>query len=272
MNLLKEYKKHLKNNKMATSTEQVLRNKIEKAVEGHYYIHVFRKDGKLKTSHIKLSGADLMFKKDVTFMYVRSIRHAGRQDDLQEYLKENGVDASQAATVMSDCYTAHNAVAHESEIKAEIDNIPSSNKVKRDPVPLSTIIGMQSLLEGYKANMKAKKESPTEYSTPKVRNTRNDLKSRLENLEEGKVLDISKYDPSKGTGVKTTKATSKGSRRPICASAELNRVVFDFSLDTNIAINALVSMGYTADRASAIISAAQTTKPVDISKIAVARK
>lgn len=257
---------------MATSTEQALRTKIEKAVEGHYYIHVFRKDGKLKTSHIKLSGADLMFKKDVTFMYLRSIRHAGRQDDLTEYLRENGVDSSQISSVMADCYTAHNLAAHEAEVKAEIDNIPASNKVKRDPVSLSTIIGMQSLLEGYKANVKAKKESPAEYSTPKVRTARNDLKSRLENLEEGKVLDISQFDPAKGTGVKTTKLTSKGSRRPICASTELSRVVFDFSRDTNIAINALVSMGYSAERASAIISAAQTTKPVDITKIAVPRK
>lgn len=255
---------------MSSPRVQALKSSIEKAAAGHYYIHIFKKDGKLKRSHIKLSGFDLMFKKDPTFLYVRSLRHAGRAEDLLEYLSENGFgDDSQNRQFLADSYSAGNCEHYLDAIQAEVDNIPVSKPKKKESMSLADIISKRTVFEGFKvSNLKTEAEAP-QMVTPKVRSSRNDLSSRLASLDDDKVLDITHFDVAKGTGVKTTKRTAKGSRRPLSSSGELNKVVFDFNKGTDIAVAALMSMGYAADVAANILTAAQTVKNGDLSKIAL---
>jgi hypothetical protein len=246
---------------MSSSRVEALQTKIQKASEGHYYIHVSRKDGKIKTSHIKLSGCDQMFKKDPAFMYVSSLRHAGCSTDLIEYLVDNGCDDAQVRGYLADAYTATNVHHRNAEITAEINGMPSVKKEKKDVVALGDIAKLRSVLEGFKvASGKTKEEEP-KMVTPKVRTSRTDLASRLSGLEEDKVLDISNFDTNKNTGVKTTKRTTKGSRRPLAATGDLNKVVFDFNKSTDVAVAALVSMGFTVEKATSVMDAAQVSKP-----------
>ena len=260
---------------MANQRIESLKSKIEKADEGHYFIHAFKKDGAFKTSHIKLSGAVQMFKKDPAFIYVRGLRHSGHHDELLEFLMENGFEESQVRSYLADAYTAQNYEAYMSEIDTEVANISVSKKEQiREHVPLKRINEIRAALESFKMSAAAPKpkEEPV-YTTPKISQAvnRNDLKARLAALEDSKVLDVSHYDALKGTGAKTSNRTSKGTRRPLSSSGELNKVVFDFARDTQIAVNALVNMGYTTDRALQIVDAAQAVKPVDLSGIAVKR-
>lgn len=258
---------------MAAHRIQSLKSKIEKADEGHYFIHAFKKDGVFKTSQIKLSGASQMFKKDPTFIYVRALRHAGHHNELLEYLVENGFDETQSRSYLADAYTAANYETFSSEIDSEVSKLGSSKKDNKEHVSLKRINEIRAALENYKAsNMKTVKETAApEYTTPKPVQTvsRNDLKSRLATLEDGKVLDVSGYDAVKGTGVKTTTRTVKGTRHPLSTVGELNRVVFDFTRNTDIAVSALVAMGYTQERATTIVTAAHNSHPTDLSGIAV---
>jgi hypothetical protein len=253
---------------MATPRAQALKSKIDKACEGHYYIHVFKKDGKMKTSHIKLSGYNQMFKKDPAFMYVRSLRHAGVDNDIIEYLVDNGFDNSQSRAYLRDSYNAETYESHQSEIDAELDAIPRVEKEKKEAVSLDRIISVKHMLESVKAAAGESNEIPA-VATPKLRGTKVDLKSRLTALDDGMVLDITHFDLLKKTGIKTTKRTSKGTRRPLASSGLLERIVYNFAKGPEVAIHALVSMGMTTDEASAAYSAATTTKTADLSKVAV---
>lgn len=257
---------------MSTPRAQALKSKIDKASEGHYYIHVFKKDGKMKTSHIKLSGYQQMFKKDPAFMYVRSLRHAGVDNDVLEYMVDNGFDNTQVRSYLRDSYSAENFEALQLEIDSELASIPHVEKEKKEAISLDRIISVKHMLESVKATAGESNEIPAA-TTPKLRANKGDLKSRLTALEDGMVLDITHFDLLKKTGIKTTKRTSKGTRRPLSSSGLLERIVYNFGKGPEVAIHALISMGMSSDEASAAYSAATTTKTADLSKVAIgARK
>jgi hypothetical protein len=255
---------------MGASNEQVFKNKIDKAVTGHYYIHVFRKDGKLKTSHIKLSGYRQMFVKDPEFMYVYTLRHAGRQPELLEYLTEMGFADADVRTYLRDSYTAASQATLAAEIEAELAAIPVVKKEEKKSVSLNYIISLKPLLEGARtaATKTASGDDIPAPSTPKQR-ARTDLKSRLDALEEDKVIDISHYDAVKNNGIKTGKRTVKGTRRPLAATGDLHRVVFDFEKSVDVAVAALQAMGMTPEAAKAAMMSASASKPADLGRFAV---
>jgi hypothetical protein len=255
---------------MSGSNEQSIGTKIQKAADGHYYIHVFRKDGSLKTSHIKLTGFKQMFEKDPEFMYVFSLRHAGKASDLLEYMTRLGFAESDVRTYMQDSYTAANATSMSANISTELNSIPVVKKESKRKVSLDEIIALKPHLDSLRSVKAAPEEMPAP-STPKATASRSktDLKSRLDALDEGKVLDITHYDASKNNGIKTSKRTVKGSRRPLAASGDLNRVVFDFEKSVDVALAALVSMGMTETQAKHAMSAAQVSKPASLAKIAI---
>jgi hypothetical protein len=255
---------------MSSSSEQSFKTKLDKAVAGHYYIHVFRKDGKLKTSHIKLSGYSQMFVKDPEFMYVFSLRHAGKFQDLLEYMTSLNFAETDVRTYLKDAYTASNYTSLVADINAELSSIPSVKKEPKREVSLSEIINLKPLLDGVRSGkaIVAAEEMPVP-STPKNTRSKTDLKSRLDALEEDKVLDITSFDVAKGTGIKTGKRTVKGTRRPLAATGDLNRVVFDFDKSADVAIAALQAMGMTETAAKAALSNVQSSKVSSLSKIAI---
>lgn len=258
-----------KKERMSASSAESLGNKIDKANKAHRYIHVFKKeDGTFKTSLIKLSGYQKMFKDTPTFMYARTLRHAGKSEDLLEYMGTFGYSTSEVHSYLNDSYNASNYEANLDIIEGEIATIPVEHKEKREVISLDSIISMRGLLDNFKPTVSKSKDEIPEPSTPKVKGARTDLKSRLEGLETDKVLDITHFDPSKGTGIKTTKRT-KGTRKPLSSVGDLNRVVFDFNKGTDIAVSALIAMGFAADRATAVVAAAQTIKPQPLSNIAI---
>jgi hypothetical protein len=255
---------------MSSASEQSFKTKLDKAVEGHYYIHVFRKDGKLKTSHIKLSGYRQMFVKDPEFMYVFSLRHAGKSADLLEHMTNLGFAEADVRTYLKDSYTASNYVSLEADIQAELGLVPSVKKEPKRAVSLSEIIGLKPLLDTVRSSApKTGADDMPAPSTPKNPRNKTDLKSRLDGLEEDKVLDISGFDTTKGKGIKTTKRTIKGTRRALAATGDLNRVVFDFEKSVDVAIAALVSMGMTETQAKNAMTSAQKAKPASLAKIAI---
>ncbi len=255
---------------MSSTSEQSFKSKVDKAVEGHFYIHVFRKDGKLKTSHIKLSGYRQMFVKDPEFTYVHSLRHAGKVADLLEHMTNLGFVESDVRTYLKDSYTATNYVSLEGDIHAELGLIPSVKKEPKRAVSLAEIIGLKPLLDATRSStVKAASDDMPAPSTPKNPRNKADLKSRLDGLEEDKVLDISGFDTTKGKGIKTTKRTVKGTRRALAASGDLNRVVFDFEKSVDVAISALMSMGMTENQAKNAMTSAQKAKPASLAKIAI---
>jgi len=259
---------------MSGSSEQSFKSKVEKAAEGHYYIHVFRKDGKLRTSHIKLSGYRQMFVKDPEFIYAYSLRHAGRMPELVEYMTSLGFEDSAVRTYLQDAYNASNADRMAGDIHAELSSVPVVRKEVKKTMSLDEIISLKPLLDAARVSASGAKtadEIPAP-STPKATTTRSrtDLKSRVDALEEDKVLDISHYDSVRNNGIKTVKRTVKGVRRPLAASGNLSRVVFDFGRDVEIAVAALVSMGMTNEAARSSMTAAQSVKSGgDLSKVAI---
>jgi ribosomal protein L7/L12 len=258
---------------MTSSAEDVFKNKITKADAGHYYIHVFKKDGAIKTSHIKLSGYKQMFEKNPQFMYVYSLRHAGVETDLVEYLTKSGfTNSDELRTLLRDSYTSLNASMMTNQIETEIAHIPVTKKDdKKKSVSLQYIISLKEVLDNTKSQVKraAVDDAPAAPSTPKTR-SKADLDSRLDDLPEDKVLDITHYDPITDIGIKTAKRTVKGSRRPLAAAGKMSRIVCDFSKKgADNAEKALVSLGMTKDAARNAVSAAQSSKTASLSRIAI---
>ncbi len=250
---------------MSSSRADNLSTKVQKAKDGHYYIHVSKKDDKFRTSHIKLTGFEQFFRKDSTFVYARSIRLAGKTADLTEYLGTMGYAASDIQGHLSNSYTGANAESKLAEIEAEINAIPSNKKEKREIPTLDEIIGLKTAIEGFKPSvaLKAAKEAVPEMVPLKVRSSsRSDLASRLTSLEDDKVMDITSYDPSKNTGIKTVKRPKSGPRRALSSNGVLNKVVFDFTKPTDVVVSFLMSLGHSKDEAVMILAAAESVKPV----------
>jgi hypothetical protein len=258
-----------------SAKEQVFSKKVQKASAGHYYIHISKDaEGKTKTSNIKLSGFRQMFERDSQFIYNPALRVAGREEVLLEYLISLGYSEKDVLAYLKESYTLSNCNTRFGEIEREIQSIPAPVKEEKKQISLDEIIRLRPLLDTAKVSGKAveSETSPSEMTSFKSK-SRNDLKSRLEGIEDEKVLDISLFDVAKGKGVKTTKRTTNGTRRPLASSGLLNRVVFDFSKDSNIAVQALVSLGMTQSASeTAVNSALSSAKTASLDKIAVSRK
>jgi hypothetical protein len=248
---------------MSTSQESLQRN-IEKARNEHYYIHVTKKGDELKTSHIKLSGCELMFKKNPEFVYAFDLRHAGVPSVLLEYLVSKGVTETQAREFINGSYTATNYMSLVTEIQRELMSIPSSKKEVKKNVSLDYIISMKPHLDTARAANKT--ETEVEFTELKKARNKNDLESRLAVLEDEKVIDITHFDSEKKSGIKTIKRTKNGSRRSLSVSGNLSRVVYDFKSGVDAGIKALVYMGFTQDKATKIMNDANTSKVVDLKK------
>lgn len=253
---------------MTSSAEVVFGNKIAKASAGHYYIHVFKKDEVLKTSHIKLSGYLQMFEKNPAFMYVYSLRHAGVESDLLEYMTKSGFSETDVRSQLKDSYTSSNYTLKQREISAEIANLPVVKKDEKKSVSLRYIMSLKEVLDNTKNVKRVADDAVAAPSTPKSR-SKTDLDSRLDALPEDKVLDITHYDSATGGGIKTGKRTVKGTRRPLAVSGKLNRVVYDFAKGPDAAIAGLISMGMSQDSARAAVNAAVASKTADLSRVAI---
>jgi hypothetical protein len=259
-----------------SAKEQVFSKKVQKATQGHYYIHVSKDtEGNFKTSNIKLSGFRQMFEKNPQFIYTHSLRCAGTESTILEYLTSLGYSDKDVRTYLKDSYTATNVNTRLGDIETEISSIPVAPKEERKSISLDDIIRLRPLLDSVKTvstGKTAENGSSAEMTSFKSK-ARTDLNSRLEALEDDKVLDITHFDTAKGKGVKTTKRTVNGSRRPLASAGSLNRVVFDFSKGTDIAVQALVSMGMTLGAAeTAVSTAAAAAKTLSLDKVAVSRK
>lgn len=252
---------------MSTSQESLQRN-IEKARAEHYYIHVCKKGDDFKTSHIKLSGCELMFRKNAEFTYAFDLRHAGTPSVLLEYLVSKGVAETQARDFLKGSYTATNYMSLINEIQRELMSIPSVKKDAKKAVPLDYIISMKPHLDSVRSANKT--ETEVEFTELKKSRNKNDLESRLAVIEDDKVLDISHFDDEKKNGIKTTKRAKNGSRRTLANSGNLSRVVYDFKNGVDAGVKALVYLGYTQDKATKIMNDASAVKVVDLKKCVTA--
>ena len=252
-----------------TSAEAVFMSKIDKANNGHYYIHVSKKGDVFKTSHIKLSGYRQMFEKTPDFMYVYTLRHAGLKEDLMGYLTKAGFPEDEIRKVLSnDSYTGTNFVGKQRQIDLELANVPVVKKDEKKSISLNYIISLKEVLDKTKITKQAADDACAAPSTPKSR-VKNDLKSRLDGLSEDKVLDITSFDAATNGGIKTAKRTVKGTRRPLAASGDLNRVVYDYAKGNEVAEKALVFLGMTEAAARNAVKAAMNNKTASLSRVAI---
>lgn len=251
---------------MAASNKQLqIKNKIVKAGEGHYYIHISKKDDKFHSTNIKLGGCYKMFA-DPSFIYVKSLRHAGHYETLFEYFKVNGFDETTINTELSNFYCRENFESLREVIEAEIAAIPKAKKADKG-VSLDEIVKMNEEIKGFK--MTNPDDDVPVPRTPRPKTSKKDLKARLDNLEEDKVLDISGFDIAKGTGIKTVKRPLKTTKKFLSSTGELNKIIFDFNKELDIAAAALISLGFSAEVAKNALEAAQITKNLDLSSIAL---
>lgn len=263
---------------MAATKELHLKNKIEKAAASHSYIHVIKKDGKFHTTSIKLSGCLRMFNKDPDFLYIYSVRHAGHLPDIVDYFVENGfADDDKLTEYLNQHYSAYNFEENRLRIQEEIEEIPKAEKVEIPDVSFTDMKQMKKSLVGvrhiFAKAVKGDSSSPptpTTPVTPKGKGLKLDTRSRLETLEEGRALDVTGYNVVKGTGIKTIKRTTTGKtlKRPLSSTGDLSKIYFDFSKAGNdVAIAALIHLGFSSENARIAVEAAQVNRSCDISTI-----
>jgi len=261
---------------MATVRIGDLAAKIKKADAGHYYINIFQKDGKFKSTHIKLTGAEKMFQKDPHFVYVRSIRHAGNRTDLHAYLTAAGFKESDIKAHLNDSYTNDNFAKMQKEYQKELGKAPVMSpraKVSRQDLSTDYILRLGKAMEGFKFENKPRATSPVPV-TPKPAATggKMDLKTRLSSLSEDKVLDISSFDAEKKSGIKTVKKPTKSlNRKNVGNTADLKKIYFDFSKPVENGIAALVFLGFTQERATKIMRDPSHTRGTDLNAFAVGK-
>jgi hypothetical protein len=259
---------------MATARIRDLKVKIDKADKGHYYINVSQKDGKFKTTHVKLSGAEKMFSKDSDFVYVRPLRHAGNNKEVHAYLVGAGFDEAQVKKYMTDSYTANNFTKMINEYNREMARAPQpapKAKQERIAVSMDYILSTSKALEGFKLEAKPKATTPTPHTPkPNAAGGKADLKTRLSSLGEEKVLDLSSFDAEKKVGIKTIKRpTVKSSKHAVGNTVDLKRIFYDFSKSVDAGIAALVFLGYNQEKATKIMRDPNHTKAADLSSVAL---
>jgi hypothetical protein len=259
---------------MSTVRIRDLKTKVEKADRGHYYIQLHRKDGKFKTSHIKITGAEKMFQKDPHFVYVRPLRHAGNSSDIHDFLVGAGFDESQVKKYMKDSYSVSNFISMLNEYNREVSKIPSlppKAKQERAKVTMQHILNLGKSMEGFKLESAPARASSPVPSTPKLSTGggKADLKGRLSTLDEDKVLEITNFNSEKKSGLKTIKKPIKGSKHAIGNTTDLKKIYYDFAQPVDNGIAALVYFGINQEKANKIMRDPAHSKYNDLSNIAV---
>jgi hypothetical protein len=258
---------------MSTVRIRDLKVKVEKADKGHYYIQVQGRDGKFKTSHVKLSGAENMFAKNSDYVYVRPLRHSGSHQDVHDYLVNAGFDEAQVKKYMADSYTAKNFIKMLNEYNREMSKIPQApprERLERAKISMDYIISCSKPLSDFKLESSNKASSPVPM-TPKITAAggKADLKMRLAGLTEDKVLEISNFEAEKKKGLKTiNRPTKTTTKHAVGGTNDLKRIFFDFSKPIENGINALVFLGFSQEKAKKIMNDAHS-KHNDLSNIAV---
>jgi len=241
----------------------------ERALNGHYYVRVVKNENKFKTNHVKLSSYIRTMSDDNEFIYLPSHKHAGNYHTLREYLLKNGFDEASVDTELENAYSIHNYKEKRDVIEEEIKTIPS--KEKEELPRLGEIAKVGALVKKTKTLGPMEDAIPTP-STPKDKVApKNDIKTRLENLDTGKVLDISLYNPVTKVGVRTVnRMLRSGSRMPLGTKGDLKNIFFDFTRDKSIASSFLQNLGYTKNDADAIIEECLKPASTDLSQVKVA--
>jgi hypothetical protein len=258
----------LKKDKMATVSFDAIKSKIDNAANGHYYIHIAKKDGMFKLGSAKLSSYITNMSKDNGFIYMPTLRMCGNYKVVTEYLTQIDSNSETINHHMATAYTIHNYDARENEIKEEIANIPKNNKSTKNKVSLESIIFTGTLLKANKMMLNGKDVIP-EPSTPKEAPNQKDLKVRLHSLEDGMALDISAFDPETKTGTRRVKRTTKGTQKSLGSTPELNRIVFARGINQEIAIKFLQSIGKSLDDATAIVRSAVSPSSHSLDSLAI---
>jgi hypothetical protein len=257
---------------MSTVRIRDLKTKIEKADRGHYYIQVVNRDGKFKTSHVRLGSAENMFTKHSDYVYVRPLRHSGSHTDVHSYLSFAGFDETQIKKYMNDSYTSKNFIKMLNEYNREMSKIPVAPRRERmesSKISMDYIISYSKPLSEFKMDHHNKASSPVP-STPKITagGGKVDMKTRLASLTDDKVIDITQFDTEKKKGIKTIRRPSKGTKHAVGNTNDLKRVFYDFSTPLTNGINALVFLGFNQEKATKIMNDSHV-KHTDLSSMAV---
>jgi hypothetical protein len=257
---------------MSTVRIRDLKVKVDKADKGHYYIQIVNRDGKFRSSHVKLSGAENMFSKNSDYVYVRPLRYAGTHKDVHDYLISAGFDEAQVKKYMQDSYTAHNFIKMLNEYNREMSKIPVApprERLERAKVSMDYIISCSKPLSEFKLEHPNKASSPIP-STPKINAAggKADLKTRLAALTEDKVIDITHFDSEKKKGIKTIRRPTKGTKHAVGNTNDLKRVFYDFATPIANGVAALVFLGFSQEKATKIMNDSHA-KHTDLSSVAV---
>jgi hypothetical protein len=245
-------------------------SKVQSAVNGYTYVQIVKKDGKFKSSMVKLSGYVNTMSKDPNYIYIPKYRHSGNKDDLIEYLCNVGFEESIVLSEIENAYTINNYEENLEKIDNEILISNEARKVKSKFSSLEEVIQSGQLLKNKKISDKTSEEMSDYRSprTPKVKQPAVNIRQRLENIDDYKFLDISLYNPVTRAGVNTCKSAARGTRRYLSDEGELNRVIFDFTRDPKIAVQFLIHNGYKEEDANEIVEKANNVQlATDLSKI-----
>lgn len=258
---------------MSASRAQDFKSRLEKATVGNYYVCVAKKDGKFRTTQLRISGAEKMFIKNPEFIYCNPLRICGVRSEVHEYLVSPPYrfEETQVQNFLKNSYSASSNAAQKAEMNDEIARISASRSSMKTNLTLDNII---NIAKAVGENKKIHPTTPVP-STPKPAPPKigpKDLKARVAALPKEKVIDFSSYNPEKKVGIKAVNASSRSSKHPLAASekSDLHRVVFDFSKDKSIAIAALMSFGYSEEKATTIVNTAAkaATSSADLTKVA----
>jgi hypothetical protein len=257
---------------MSNIQNRDLKSKIEKANLGHYYINVARSGDKFKFTHIKLTGAEKMFDRDSNFVYCRPLRHSGNREVLKEYFLSIGSKESDIKTYLSDIYAANNFVKMINEYNREIAKMPPTThkeKIKQTKLTLDFIISSgKQLKELREENARAPTpvaRSPTAAASGGPQN----LKTRVNSLEEDKVLDITGFNPEKNNGIKTIKKPSRGNKMAVGNTPILKRVYYDFTKPVENGIAALIFLKFNKEKAVKIMNESAQTHKISLDAVAI---
>ncbi len=258
---------------MSASRAQDFKSRLEKATAGNYYVCVTKKDGKFRTTQLRISGAEKMFAKNSEFIYCNALRICGVRSEIHEYLVSPPYrfEESQVQNFLKNSYSASSSAAQKAEMNAEIARISASRSSMKTNLALTNIVDItKAVLESKKVSAATPVPSTPKPAPPKV--SPKDLKARVAALPKEKVIDFTSYNPEKKVGIKAVNASSRSSKHPLASSekSDLHRVVFDFSKDKSIAIAALMSFGYSEEKATTIVNTAAkaATSTADLSKVA----
>jgi hypothetical protein len=187
-----------------------------KARQQHYYV---KADGSGK---LKLSGAERMFEKNPSIVYVPLLNVVGTVDDIISLLAESGYDRGDVDRLIASAYTASN---YKGQLKAQYDDEVDKAKVyghqstiAKNNTPYKYTLS-QPLLDGLYNDMKTAtgavaKTAGTSGTAATGAGRKGKTKSlgeRMQGLKQGQFMDVSNYvrGGPKGQGIKPMDSASK---------------------------------------------------------------